>query len=46
MTDIIEILLQIKDKNDDILLGNNQSISISYKFKPKIIKFSMIDIKA
>lgn len=39
------IFYQIKDKNDDILIGNNNMISISYKYKPEIMKLNILDVE-
>ena len=39
------IVYQIKDKNDDILMGNNNMISISYKYKPEIMKLNILDVE-
>lgn len=39
------IVYQIKDKNDDILIGNSNIISISYKYKPEIMKLNILDVE-
>ena len=37
------ITYQINDKNDDIYVNNNGMISISYKYKPEIMKLNILD---
>jgi len=39
------IVYQIKDKNDDIIKDNNNMISISYKYKPEIMKLNILDVE-